>query len=153
MNGNPDWMMPTMGKQENSPYDMLIDLVPWYVVPRLFLQFTTLGLLFLLPQNRQCFFFHPWCLSMLMSFSRPQVRQLLYQHPQEFSVSHFISQIGIKWPHADDLCHYWDIEAGYSRMTPLFESTIIELANWTIDPKILKIMPQLEGNIPTRPFS
>ncbi|EUC32669.1 hypothetical protein COCCADRAFT_98128 [Bipolaris zeicola 26-R-13] len=112
MNGNPDWMMPTMGKQENSPYDMLIDLVPW-----------------------------------------PQVRQLLYQHPQEFSVSHFISQIGIKWPHADDACHYWDIEAGYSRMTPLFESTITELANWTIDPKILKIMPQLEGNIPTRPYS
>jgi hypothetical protein len=110
MNANPEWLMPTVGKQENSPYDMLIDLVPW-----------------------------------------PQVRQLLYQHPQEFSVSHFICQIGITWPHADDACHYWDIEAGYTRMTPLFESTIADLNNWTIDPKILDIMPQLEGHIPIRP--
>lgn len=29
MNANPEWLMPTVGKQENSPYDMLIDLVPW----------------------------------------------------------------------------------------------------------------------------
>jgi len=112
MNANPEWLMPTVGKQENSPYDMLIDLVPW-----------------------------------------PQVRQLLYQHPQEYSVGHFVGNIGITWPYADDACHYWDIESGYTRMTPLFESTIADLNNWTIDPKILEIMPQLEGHIPIRPVA
>jgi hypothetical protein len=36
MNANPEWLMPPVGKQETSPYDLLIDLVPWYV-SRLFL--------------------------------------------------------------------------------------------------------------------
>jgi hypothetical protein len=31
MNASPEWLMPLVGKQETSPYDMLIDLVPWYV--------------------------------------------------------------------------------------------------------------------------
>jgi hypothetical protein len=31
MNASPEWLMPPVGKQESSPYDMLIDLVPWYV--------------------------------------------------------------------------------------------------------------------------
>lgn len=31
MNANPDWMMPSIGKEEVTPYDILIDLVPWYV--------------------------------------------------------------------------------------------------------------------------
>ncbi|KAL5120700.1 hypothetical protein ACEQ8H_001449 [Pleosporales sp. CAS-2024a] len=110
MNANPDWMMPSIGKKDVTPYDILIDLVPW-----------------------------------------PQVRQLLYQHPQEYPVGHFVGMIGVTWPFADDACHYWDIEAGYTRMTPLFESTVADLNNWTIDPKILELAPQLEGRIPLRP--
>ncbi|KAJ4366004.1 hypothetical protein N0V95_000382 [Ascochyta clinopodiicola] len=110
MNSNPDWLMPPMGKQEVSPYDILIDLVPW-----------------------------------------PQVRRLLYQHPQEFSVAPLVGAIGITWPYADDSCHYWDIEAGCTRMTPLFESAVADLNNWTLDPKILEIMPQLEGMVPIKP--
>jgi len=35
-------------------------------------------------------------------------------------------------------------------MTPLYESTVADLNNWTIDPKILEIMPQLEGHIPLK---
>jgi hypothetical protein len=35
MNGNPEWLMPPMGKQDVSPYDILIDLVPWYATPQL----------------------------------------------------------------------------------------------------------------------
>lgn len=31
MNSNPEWLMPPMGKQDVSPYDILIDLVPWFV--------------------------------------------------------------------------------------------------------------------------
>ncbi|KAF1836230.1 hypothetical protein BDW02DRAFT_587590 [Decorospora gaudefroyi] len=111
MNASPEWLMP-MGKQETSPYDMLIDLVPW-----------------------------------------PQVRHLLYHHPQEYPVGHLIGLIGIAWPYADDACHYWDIEAGCSHMSPLFESTVADLNNWTIDPKILDIMPQLEGHIPVKPVA
>ncbi|KAL7780138.1 hypothetical protein CFE70_010160 [Pyrenophora teres f. teres 0-1] len=109
MNNTPDWLRPQVGKQEASPYDMLVDLVPW-----------------------------------------PQVRQLLYQHRQEYNVIHLVGLIGITWPYADDTCHYWDIETGYSRMTPLYESTVADLNNWTIDPKILEIMPQLEGHIPLK---
>ncbi|KAA8615376.1 Zn-clus multi-domain protein [Pyrenophora tritici-repentis] len=109
INNTPDWLRPQVGKQEASPYDMLVDLVPW-----------------------------------------PQVRQLLYQHRQEYNVIHLVGLIGITWPYADDACHYWDIETGYSRMTPLYESTVADLNNWTIDPKILEIMPQLEGHIPLK---
>lgn len=31
MSSYPDWLMPSMGRQDVSPYDVLIDLVPWYV--------------------------------------------------------------------------------------------------------------------------
>jgi len=31
MRTSPDWLMPPMSKSETSPYDLLIDLVPWYV--------------------------------------------------------------------------------------------------------------------------
>ena len=31
MNASPEWLMPPAEKQEISPYDILIDLVPWYV--------------------------------------------------------------------------------------------------------------------------
>ncbi|KAF2828637.1 hypothetical protein CC86DRAFT_404539 [Ophiobolus disseminans] len=110
MNANPEWLMPSMGKQEVTPYDILIDLIPW-----------------------------------------PQVRQLLYQHPQEYPVGHFVGLVGLEWPYADDACHYWDIEAACTRMTPLFESTVANLNAWTIDPKILDLMPQLEGVIPIKP--
>jgi hypothetical protein len=81
------------------------------------------------------------------------VRQLLYQHPDQYQAVHLVGLIGIAWPYADDACHYWDIEAGFSRMTPLFESTVADLNNWTIDPKYLEIMPQLEGNIPVKPVA
>jgi hypothetical protein len=38
-------------------------------------------------------------------------------------------------------------------MTPLFESTVADLNNWTLDPKILEVMPQLEGMVPMKPVS
>jgi hypothetical protein len=82
---------------------------------------------------------------------RPQIRQMLYQHPREYPVGLFVGLIGVTWPFADDACHYWDIEAGYTRMTPLFESTVADLSNWTLDQKILEIAPQLEGLIPIKP--
>ena len=31
MNANPEWLVPSMGKREITPYDILIDLIPWYV--------------------------------------------------------------------------------------------------------------------------
>ena len=43
MNSNPEWLMPPMGKQDVSPYDILIDLVPWYA--RLFVSMTNVYLL------------------------------------------------------------------------------------------------------------
>lgn len=129
MNSNPEWLMPPMGKQDGSPYDILIDLVPWYA-----------------PALRSKF-------GHLLTPGRPQIRRLLYQHPQEFSVRPLVGAIGITWPYADDSCHYWDIEAGCTRMTPLFESTVADLNNWTLDPKILEIMPQLEGMVPMKPVS
>ncbi|KAF2133529.1 hypothetical protein P153DRAFT_308473 [Dothidotthia symphoricarpi CBS 119687] len=82
----------------------------------------------------------------------PQVRQLLYQHPREYSVGPFVGLIGINWPYADDACHFWDIEAGCTRMTPLFESTVADLNNWTVDPKVFDIMPELEGLVPGKPI-
>jgi hypothetical protein len=30
MEATPEWLMPSVGKEETSPYDILIDLVPWY---------------------------------------------------------------------------------------------------------------------------
>jgi hypothetical protein len=29
MNANPDWLVPSIGKQNVAPYDILIDMVPW----------------------------------------------------------------------------------------------------------------------------
>jgi hypothetical protein len=29
MNANPDWLVPSIGKQNVTPYDILIDMVPW----------------------------------------------------------------------------------------------------------------------------
>jgi hypothetical protein len=81
------------------------------------------------------------------------VRQLLYQHPHEYPVEQLVGLIGIAWPYADDACHYWDIEAECTMITPLLLSTIADLNNWTIDPKILEVMPQLEGHIPVRSVS
>ncbi|KAB2099688.1 hypothetical protein AG0111_0g12083 [Alternaria gaisen] len=72
----------------------------------------------------------------------PQVRHLFYQHPQGYPVGALVGLIGVTWPYADDACHYWDIEAGYTRMTPLFESTVADLNNWTIDLKALDVMAQ-----------
>lgn len=112
MRASPDWLMPPLGEQQTSPYDLLIDLIPW-----------------------------------------PQVRQLLYAHPHEYPIESMIGLVGVTWPYADDACHYWDIESGQSRMTPLFESTIADLNNWTIDPKILETIPQLEGHIPVKPVA
>jgi hypothetical protein len=76
---------------------------------------------------------------------------MLYQHPHEYPIGHFVGLIGITWPYADDTCHYWDIEANCARMTPLFESTVADLANWTLDPRILEVAPQLEGIVPFSP--
>lgn len=64
-----------------------------------------------------------------------------------------VGLIGITWPYADDACHYWDIEAASTRLTPLFESTVADLDSWTIDPKVLETMPQLEGHIPVKPVA
>jgi len=36
MNNTPDWLRPQVGKQEASPYDMLVDLVPWYALQLFF---------------------------------------------------------------------------------------------------------------------
>lgn len=130
ISAHPNWLIPAMGKQEVTPYDILIDMVPWYVFPGC------------------C---APVALSGVAKCLRPQVRQLLYQHPQEYPVGPFVGLIGVTWPYADDACHYWDIEAGYTRMTPLFESTVADLNQWTVDPKILEIVPQLEGVIPIKP--
>lgn len=92
-------------------------------------------------------------LSALLTSFRPQLRQLLYQHPQEYPVINIVGLIGITWPYADDACHYWDIEAGYTRLTPLFETTVADLHSWTIDPKVLDMIPQLEGHIPVKPVA
>lgn len=82
---------------------------------------------------------------------RPHVRQLLYQHPQEYPVGAFVGLIGVAWPYPEDACSYWDIEVGYTRLTPLFESTVADLNKWMIDPKILEVVPQLEGVVPIKP--
>lgn len=38
-------------------------------------------------------------------------------------------------------------------MTPLFESTVADLNNWTLDPKAIEVMPQLKGLVPMKPVS
>jgi hypothetical protein len=47
MNANPEWMMPSMGKDDVTPYNILIDLIPWYVVH--FLHWYIIGSCFLGP--------------------------------------------------------------------------------------------------------
>lgn len=81
---------------------------------------------------------------------RPQLRQYLYQHPGEFVAGAFVGFVGLNWPYADDACHYWDIESGCTRMSPLFETTVGDLASWTLDPKGFELMPQLEGMVPMK---
>ena len=87
----------------------------------------------------------------VLTVLRPQLRQLLYHDPENYPVGNFVGLVGVTWPFADDSCHYWDIEAGLARMTPLFEDTVSDLNSWTIDPKILETAPQLEGVIPLKP--
>jgi hypothetical protein len=83
-------------------------------------------------------------------YVRPQLRQYLYQHPGEFVVGAFVGFVGLNWPYADDASHYWDIELGCTRMTPLFETIVSDLSSWTLDAKAVEIMPQLEGMVPLR---
>ncbi|KAF2006937.1 hypothetical protein P154DRAFT_178907 [Amniculicola lignicola CBS 123094] len=108
MNAMPEWMMP-LPRQDCSPYDILIDLIPW-----------------------------------------PQLRQHLYQHPGEFMVGAFVGFVNLSWPYADDACHYWDIEAGCTRLTPLFENHVADLLSWAMDAKALELMPQLESMVPVK---
>ncbi|KAF2661258.1 hypothetical protein K491DRAFT_587814 [Lophiostoma macrostomum CBS 122681] len=103
MNAMPEWLMP-LARQESTPYDILVDLLPW-----------------------------------------PQLRQYMHQHPGEYLAGAFVGLIGLNWPYADDACHYWDIETGCTRMSPLFETAIGDLANWTLDAKAFEIIPHLEG--------
>ena len=65
-------------------------------------------------------------------------------------VGAFVGFVQIAWPYADDACHYWDIESGCTRMSPLFETHVGDLNNWTLDAKALDIMPQLEGLAPVK---
>lgn len=65
-------------------------------------------------------------------------------------VGAFVGLVGLNWPYADDACHYWDIESGCTRMTPLFENAVNDLNNWTLDPKAVEMMPQLEGLVPLK---
>ncbi|KAF2111699.1 hypothetical protein BDV96DRAFT_499106 [Lophiotrema nucula] len=108
MNSMPEWLMP-LARQDCSPYDILVDLIPW-----------------------------------------PQLRQYLYQHPGEFIAGAFVGFVQLAWPYADDACHYWDIESGCTRMTPLFETQVCDLNNWILDAKALDVMPQLEGLVPVK---
>jgi hypothetical protein len=78
----------------------------------------------------------------------PQLRQYLYQHPGEFLAGAFVGHIHVHWPYGDDACHYWDAGTASTRMSPLFESHINDLNNWTLDAKALETMPQVEGLVP-----
>ncbi|KAF2735027.1 hypothetical protein EJ04DRAFT_534478 [Polyplosphaeria fusca] len=80
----------------------------------------------------------------------PQLRQYLYQHPGDFVVGAFVGFVTISWPYADDACHYWDIESGCTRLTPLFETHVGDLHSWSLDAKALEMMPQLEGIVPVQ---
>jgi hypothetical protein len=74
----------------------------------------------------------------------------MYQHPEEYVAGAFVGLIGLNWPYSDDACHYWDIETGCTRMSPLFETAVCDLANWNLDAKAFEIIPQLEGLIPLK---
>jgi hypothetical protein len=63
-------------------------------------------------------------------------------------VGAFVGFVNLSWPYADDACHYWDIEAGCTRLTPLFENHVADLLSWTMDAKALELMPQLESMVP-----
>ncbi|KAF2191060.1 hypothetical protein K469DRAFT_735940 [Zopfia rhizophila CBS 207.26] len=80
----------------------------------------------------------------------PQLRQYLYQHPGEFVVGAFVGFVSINWPYADDASHYWDIESGCTRLTPLFETHIGDLNSWSLDAKAMEIMPQIDGMVPLK---
>ncbi|KAF2788249.1 hypothetical protein K505DRAFT_342252 [Melanomma pulvis-pyrius CBS 109.77] len=108
MNAMPEWLMP-LPRQSCSPFDILVDLLPW-----------------------------------------PQLRRHLYQHPGEYPVGTFVGFVGLTWMYADDACHYWDIESGCTRMTPLFKNHVYDLNSWTLDAKALEVIPQLEGLVPMK---
>lgn len=81
----------------------------------------------------------------------PQLRQYVYQHTEEFTASALLALLGhvcITWPYPDEFCHYWDIEAGCTRLTPYFETHISELSSWTLDVKALEFIPQVENMVP-----
>ncbi|KAF2016331.1 hypothetical protein BU24DRAFT_422676 [Aaosphaeria arxii CBS 175.79] len=80
----------------------------------------------------------------------PPLRQYLYQHPGEFVVGAFVGFVGTNWPYADDACHYWDMEAGCTKLSPLFENHISDLDNWTLDAKAVELMPQIGDFIPMK---
>ncbi|OCK86255.1 hypothetical protein K432DRAFT_387931 [Lepidopterella palustris CBS 459.81] len=80
----------------------------------------------------------------------PALRQYLYQHPGEFVVGAFVGFVSVSWPYTDENCYYWDIDAGCTRLTALFENHINDLNSWTMDSKALRVMPQLEGLVPIR---
>jgi len=80
----------------------------------------------------------------------PQLRRYLYQHPGEFPMGAFVGNVGLNWMYTDDACHYWDIESGCTRMTPLFESHISDLNSWTLDAKALDGMIHLDGMVPIK---
>lgn len=81
----------------------------------------------------------------------PELRQYLYQHPGDFVVGAFVGFVSVHWPYTDGACHYWDINSGCTRLTPLFESHINDLGSWTMEHKALEIMPALEGMVPIKP--
>lgn len=76
------------------------------------------------------------------------MRQYLYQSPGEVAVGAFLGHVGVTWPYADDACHYWDIELGCTRISPLFQNHISDLNSWTLDAKALELVPQLQGLVP-----
>jgi len=80
----------------------------------------------------------------------PALRQYLYTHPNEFVAGAFLGHVNIEWPFPPEACHYWDMEAGCTRLTPAFESYVADLNNWTMDAKALQIMPALIGMVPIK---
>ena len=123
MNAMPEWLVP-LARQDCLPFDILVDLLPWY--------------------------YYLSCSIAPLNLSRPQLRRYLYQHPSEFPVGAFVGFVGLNWVYEDSACHYWDIEAGCTRLTPLFENHINDLNSWTLDAKALEVMFQLEGLVPIK---
>ncbi|KAF2844617.1 hypothetical protein T440DRAFT_523363 [Plenodomus tracheiphilus IPT5] len=64
-----------------------------------------------------------------------QLRQYL-EHLNELIHGIFLGQITVIWPYADEACYYWDVEAGCTQLTSLFENHITNLDNWTLEAKL-----------------